>query len=458
MPLGPRDAAHLLRRAGFGALPADVARLAPMATRTAAVDSLLAGSPTTAAPTIIEADRDELIRRWWLNSMRSGNQVTEKLAFFWHGHFCSSLAEVEKGHMIQQVQLFRAQGMGDFRGFARNVALQPAMLNYLDNELNAIRKTSTGAIVGVPQENFGRELLELFLLGVTDANGQPQYTEADVQACARAWTGHNTRAPDIFLDGIEALDGLTRYQFYPERHDDTPKTFLGITRNWDGPEIIDHLCTDARWRTVVARHIARKLFGFYAYPDPTEAVIAPITAAFAATLNVKDLVRAILVSDAFWSESARTGLVRQPVDYTVAALRVLDLNPHDCAAELGMPGTGQELLAPPNVSGWRPNAYWLSTSALQARADMATDLLRFRVHGENQPPFLPHVTNSAATDPVTAVRLAFEAFGIVDEPYPAARRQAEAWVRDEVAKQTSSKLLIAGLATLVMLSPDYQMA
>jgi len=426
--------------------------------RATAIESLLASSPTTGSPSWYEADRSERMRRWWLEMMRTGNQVTEKLAFLWHGHFCSALGEVEKGHMIQQVQLFRRDGIGNFATFARDIALQPAMLNYLDNEYNMVRKSSSGAIVGVPQENFGRELLELFLLGVVDANGNPNYTEADVKACAAAWTGHNTREPDILKDGIEALDGLTRYQFYPDRHDDRPKTFLGVTRNWDGPEIIEFLCTDSKWRTVVASHIARKLFAGYAYPDPSESVIAPIAAAFASTLNVKDLLRAIFRSDAFWSEQARTGLVRQPVDFAVSILRVLNVSAHDAAAEHFLPGTGQELFSPPNVSGWRPNAYWLSTSALQARADLAHELVRYRVFGDGQPAFLSAVTSLATTDPAAAVRLAFESFGIVDEPYPAARRQAETWLRDEVAKNASSRHLIAGLATMVILSPDFQMA
>lgn len=458
MPLGPRDAAHLLRRAGFGPRPDEITAYAAMTSRAAAVDALLAAGPSGGEPTVFEADRVESIQRWWLDAMRTGNPVTEKLAFFWHGHFCSSVPEVDKVHILDQIQLFRRGGSGDFRALAQTMAVQPAMLSYLDNASNLIKKDRDGRIVGVPQENFARELLELFLLGLVDATGKPNYTEADVKACARAWTGHTLRSPDLFLDGPVALTGVRQYQFQPERHDDTSKTFLGVTKNWNGPDIIDHLCTASPWRTVLARHVARKLFGFYAYPEPDEATIAPITAAFAQTLNVLDLVRAILTSEAFWSERARTGLVRTPVDFTVAGLRATGLDPRAVAPDELMPATGQALLHPPNVSGWRPNGYWLTSSAIQARADLAQHLVTQRVHGTGQPAFLPAVTSTAASDPTAATSLAFEAFGVVDERFPAARRPVEDWLRTEVAQRTATKDLIAGLCTLVMLSPDFQIA
>ena len=145
--------------------------------------------------------------------------LQEKLALFWHSHFATENDKVEDMLlMYRQNALFRSAGAGNFRDLVHSMSLQPAMLIYLDNDPN---------VVGQPNENFARELMELFTLGVD------QYTQFDVEASARAWTGFNTLDSD-----------REQFHFYPSRHDDTMKTFMGVTRDFDGPGIIDFILSE----------------------------------------------------------------------------------------------------------------------------------------------------------------------------------------------------------------------
>src|SRR5262249_51423634 len=166
--------------------------------------------------------------------------LQEKLTLFWHGHFAT--ANYKVGDMLlmyQQNALWRTQATGNFRDLVQTMSLQPAMLIWLDNDPNE---------KGQPNENFARELMELFTLGVN------QYTQDDVVASARPWTGHNT------LDGDRE-----QYHFYPERHDDGQKTFMGVTQDWDGPDIVNFILgSDATHKLIAAKFIAAKMWSFFA--------------------------------------------------------------------------------------------------------------------------------------------------------------------------------------------------
>jgi uncharacterized protein (DUF1800 family) len=226
------------------------------------------------------------------------------------------------------------------------MSITPAMLVYLSNADN---------VKAAPNENFARELLELFTLGVN------QYTQADVEAAARAWTGHN-----YDYDGEQ-------YIFRATKHDTLDKTFFGVTKNWDGPQIIDEiLVNNPAKQLIAAKFIAKKLWEFLAYVGPSATIVDALAATFVAGgMEIKPLVQAILNHDEFYSVTARQGLVRTPIEFIVALCYHTGLRPDDFGVAWRAEQTGQQLYQPPNVSGWRPNAYWLNTSALSGRASFA---------------------------------------------------------------------------------------
>ena len=193
------------------------------------------------------------LQAWWLDRMATTTTpLQEKLTFFWHGHFATANYKVDDTRlMYQQNALFRSMAGGNFRDLVQQLSLQPAMLIWLDNDPNT---------KGHPNENFARELMELFTLGVD------QYTQDDVVASARAWTGHNT------LDGDR-----TQYHFYPNRHDTGLKTFMGVTQNWDGPDIVNFILRDDPTRKpIAARFIATKMWSFFAYPNPDDDIVTTL--------------------------------------------------------------------------------------------------------------------------------------------------------------------------------------
>jgi uncharacterized protein (DUF1800 family) len=430
VPTSKADVAHLLRRAGFGGTPAEIAALTPY-DRDEVVERVL---DTTAAPPVDTpadltspdlADWEKAIRVmwWWYDRMAtSPTPIVEKMSLFWHGHFCSSIEKVGRAEtMFQQVRLFHTDGLGSFPSLCRKVALGPAMLLYLDNAYN---------VAGSPNENFARELMELFTLGVN------QYTQDDVVASARAWTGH----------GLS--DDLTRYVFHRDRHDGGQKTFFGRTRNWDGPQVVDEIVT-GRKKRVAAAFLATKLWTFLAYPGPEPAVVDAVVADYlAGGYEVKRLLRSIFLHPQFWSEQARTGLVRSPTEVIVAALKATGIRAKSAHPEWWAHDMGQALLYPPNVSGWRPNAYWISSTALWARAGFAR-YLTWQAWEKGV------LKGSERHAPADAVQRAFDVFG-VDRPSTTTRQALVDWV---VAERTAHGWAeVPNLITLSMLTPDFQLA
>ena len=276
---------------------------------------------------------------WWLDRMVvSTNPLREKLTWFWHGHFATAFTKVrEPALLYRQNQLLRQYGAGPFEALAQAVAKDPAMILWLDTNTNSQGKAN---------ENFSRELMELFTLGIGN------YTEKDVYEGARAFTGWRF---DRTADG---------FAFLPTLHDDGIKTVLGASGPLKGEDVV---------RTVTqapptARHIAAKLFGHFAYPvAPDDRVVDDLVAAFGRDLNVTNLVQAVFRHPAFQSPAARTGLVKQPVEHLVGALRALGLRADRLSMLDGLRDAGQMPFDPPDVNGWPQNGYWLGTSSSLAR-------------------------------------------------------------------------------------------
>jgi uncharacterized protein (DUF1800 family) len=436
----PADIAHLLRRAGFGGTAEQVATLAAQPLETT-VDQLLdfSAAPPDAEPAFLsdaglaDWEKEFRLKAWWLDRMATTpTPLQEKLALFWHGHFATANHKVADIVLLyRQNALFRQLAAGSFRDLVHQVSLQPAMLVWLDNEQNA---------AGSPNENFARELMELFTLGVNE------YTQADVSASARAWTGHN----------IDWTD-RRRYRFYAHRHDGGAKTFMGVTRNWDGPEIIDHLLEgDAAKKQVAARFVARKLWSFLAYPNPAAGVVDSIAGAFLdADLDTHALVRAVLLHPEFMSARARYALVRSPAEWIVACLRGLGMSATATNPQWWMAEMGQDLFEPPNVSGWDQNGYWLGAMNVWARANWTRYVTwKAREAGVLQAKLGATLDASVAD----AIGTAFAVFHVHD-PSPQSRARLSAWLTAQRADAHGWRdWQFLNLPTLVMCSPDMNVA
>ncbi|MCB1001947.1 MAG: DUF1800 domain-containing protein [Acidimicrobiales bacterium] len=431
------DITHLLRRTEFVAKPARVSELTALSID-AAVDDVLDvarnGSPTVPGSLAVhDPDRgwyqyvDAVT--WWLEAMRTRPRpIQEKMALFWHGHFTSSWwnSVNRSDHMMRQNQLYRTQGLGNFRSLTQAMAIEPAMLVYLNNNENHKRS---------PNQNFARELMELFTLGVGN------YTEDDVVAAARAWTGHNADWPAY------------EYHFFPSRHDTGSKTFFGTTKNWDGPDIIDEILRDnLAKKTVAARFITTKLWEFFAHPGIPAGVLDDLSAEFLATdLDLLALMRALLKRPEFYSTTAKQGLVRSPVEWMVALCHHAGVAPEDFGASWLGERMGQSLFNPPNVAGWKSNASWLNTSALSGRAQAARSVTW---HLRDQDGWA-HLNDLSVPAAVNAVA---DLFGL--HPLSPTTRTAleSAHQAERSAQSWKSWWAPTNLLTMAMLAPEMHMA
>jgi len=401
--------------------------------------------PSFADPNKGDWERMQDLIQWWLDRMATvPHPLQEKLALFWHGHFATQYSKVGSAKdMYDQNHLFRTAGTGSFEALVQQMSLQVAMLIYLDNDPNS---------KGSPNENFARELMELFTLGVN------QYTQADVVAAAKAWTGHN----------VDYNVEPRVYRFYPERHDTTVKSFMGTAQNWDGPQIITRILTVEPQRSIAARFIAKKLWTFFAYPNPATALLDDLVAAFVgSTLDIRTLLRAIFLRPEFYSATARQGLVRTPVEWIVTVLRTLGMSAVDANPQWWMEQMGQILFEPPNVAGWKNNAYWLNSTAMWARADFARNLTwhaheaGFMMETTARTPQNQYVMSSAA-----AVDFALAKFGrdpAVATGSPWVKSVLVNWLNGQRATEAAPTYqwrdwAAINLTTMTMLSPDVLLA
>ncbi len=431
MPMPISDAAHLLRRAGFGGSTTEIAALAAL-DRAAAVDRLLnaTGLPDTPPAILADATKGDyekilvLIQDWIQRMATSPSPLQEKMTFFWHGHFVSGYVKTDSiSQMYDQIVFYRANALGDFRTLTQGMAIQVAMLRYLDGDSNSKRH---------PNQNFARELLELFTLGIGN------YAESDVIEGARAWSGYNV-----------ADDG-SAFQFKAANHDTANKTIFGITKNWDGPTEIDEILLGSKQSTM-ARYIAGKLWSFFAHPNPPAGVVDALAQAFiAGGLQIKSVLRALFLRDEFYATSAKQGLVRTPVELAVAAVRGLKVPTSELDLQWHLSNQGQEPYNPPNVAGWKQNGYWISTSEVAARAAFAAHVL----DRANDQRLIPDFTKKALD---AAVLGAFDTFAVAT-PSPTTKAAVTGWL-DGVRKATdyfgdpNYDLLF-----LVLMSPDLVVA
>jgi uncharacterized protein (DUF1800 family) len=297
------------------------------------------------------------IAGWWLYRMiNSRSPLQEKMALFWHGLFATAYEKVENGRATAgQVEMFRRHCLGAFPTILLELSRDPAMIIWLDNNTNH---------KGAPNENYGRELLELFSMGVGN------YTEEDVKACARAFSGW-TIVPFIarYPWGVFPLE----FEFRPDDHDDGEKGFLGHSGRFNGEDVIDIIVR----QPATGRFIANKLYHFFVSddPPPEEAIKTLSDAYFQWHYDLRSVMRVLLNADFF--KNARFAKVKSPAEQVVGVLRLVGVFREPKPGLLGMSWEakymGQQLLNPPTVEGWHTGKEWIDSGALVSRVNFAAD-------------------------------------------------------------------------------------
>ena len=339
---GPVAIGHLLRRAGFGPDPDQWAALKDKPYE-AVLDQLLADldAPAPQDPEGFDPYQLGTIQQVWLERMVGGSQpLAEKLALFWHGHFATSEAKISDPVLMwKQYQLFRTNGAGAFRDLVLGVSRDVAMIRWLDGNSN--RK-------GHANENYGRELQELFTLGIG------HYTEQDIREIARAFTGWGSRHH--------------HFVFRARFHDDGEKTFHGKTGKFGGEDVVRILTELPR----CAEFISEKLVRFFSHLDPTKGEVQQVSEAFTASGgDIKATLRALFRAPFFRSERSFRRLVRSPVEFCVGALRATGVQQVPPWIHGALDRMGQILFRPPSVKGWTSGQGWLSSGGVVERLRLA---------------------------------------------------------------------------------------
>jgi hypothetical protein len=425
-PIAARDwtydrAAHLIERAGFGAAPDEVARLATL-TPQQAVDELVDyesiaddlkpfdesviwdpgmdpfppsraeavrlarehggglgekilpdGAQRRLQPVVdkffyglyANAIETQRLGLWWANRMLvTRRPLEETLTLFWHGHFATGENKVRDYRMmLRQNEMFRARASGAFRDLLVGILKDPAMLVFLDNGEN-IKKH--------PNENFGRELLELFTMGVGN------YTERDVREAARAFTGWTNNVLD--------------FKFDAEQHDAGPKTFLGQTAPFDGEDVVDRILA----QPVTAEFMAAKIYRFFVRDEIDGGVKTELGRTYRDSgYRMKPLLKRIFLSKDFYSPQAVATQIKSPVHLVVSTYKKMSLREVPTIPDFGRmtASLGQSLFDPPNVAGWAGGRTWITPSTLLNRGNMFRGVLFPDVKG-----FRPPDRTMSATD------------------------------------------------------------
>jgi hypothetical protein len=284
---------------------------------------------------------------WWANRMlQTTHPLEQKMALLWHGHFATHENKVrDYRKMMQQIDLFERGATGNLRDLTIQVAQNPAMLYFLDAQYN---------VKGAPNENFAREVMELFTMGVGN------YGEKDVRECARAFTGW-------YFDNLA-------FKIDPAKHDDGPKTFLGRTGNFDGVAVLKIIFE----QPITAEFLAAKIYRFLVREELSTSLAAKLgTILRNANYELKPLLTAILTSKDFYSQASYGGHIKGPVEHFVSMMH------HLGASEIpGVPdfnqstiAMGQHLLNPPSVAGWAGGKSWITPGLLIARGNVAREVL-----------------------------------------------------------------------------------
>jgi uncharacterized protein (DUF1800 family) len=427
----------LLRRAGFGGSPADIAAVTDAGMQ-ASVQRLMRPEPDS-LPAAPDGDfsfgsgslvdpmqrRNAIIRTqlWWLDRcLRSPNPLQERMVYFWSNHFTSGINQkgITPQTMVDQYALFRRFALGDYAQLTHEVSRDPAMLHYLDGIANRAQH---------PNENYARELMELFTIGVGN------YTEEDVRQAARAFTGNT----------VDRTTGM--YAYNPRWHDDGVKTFLGHSGQFSGDGIVDIIMQ----QPATAHFMARKFLRAFVYDDPEPELIDALATAFRASgYNTGHAIGVLLRSNAFYSQRAYRALVKSPLEVAIGAMKMLGANEVG-ARTLGALGVmGQIPMQPPNVAGWPGGSLWLNTGTYLARLTYLRQLVMFKPASQaniammamnpNMPAGMdPQIYTSPASH--LASPRVWVAGAVMDDPVSVGERIVDTVVQGDATPEQSDDIL-----------------
>jgi len=469
--------AHLLRRFGLGASEAELAHYGKNGL-SGAMDLLLDyegvdegfGVPITAFTNPQNnALNPRALQSWWvLRLLVTQRPLQEKMTLFWHDHFATSGAKVDVPYvMYRQNETFRVNATGRFQDILTAASKDPAMVYWLDNQDN---------VKGRPNENFAREVMELFTLGIGN------YTEKDIQEAARAFTGWSYGTP-LRRRGQPPKPGpRAEFVFRREDHDDGQKSVLGNTGAFDGDDVLGILCGNPQ----TARYITLKLWEWFAYPNPDEALVNRLADRFRSNgLKVSGLLRDIMESPEFYSEKAVRKIYKNPVDFCIASARALGIGQSIAetmreqatednaqqrlrgtaplaAIALALKAMGMELFFPPDVAGWDGGAAWISSATMVERIKWADKLFGplQRQPGGRGVSSVGYPAYALFTDDPSPKGVAQKLCSVFDCPLPPSKlAHVEAAVRDvaggAVTPQNANPAAAAA-SRLIFGSPEFQ--
>jgi uncharacterized protein (DUF1800 family) len=442
------NAAHLLSRAGFGGDERDIEKYVRYGQLTA-VEKLVTvkgtGSKGPGKSGSAATDPDDLLnlKVWWAKRMvkASTRRLQEKMCLFWHDHFACAVGMVKNNlWMAQQNALFRRHGLGSFKTLVLEVTRDPAMLEFLDGGRNK---------VGKPNENYGRELMELFVLGVNDLSGNPNYAQTDVQEIARALTGFVT----VDDQGV----------FDPTRFDNGSKTVLGVTGNLGvlppAQDVIDVLFahTDTEGKLAMPRFLAKKLWEYFAYPNPTNARVDELTGPFIANgFLVSDLLRSIFLHEDFYGAEAKSQSVKNPCEFAFHAIRATRASTSAKTLPDQLANMGMDLFDPPSVNGWNNGLAWLSSGQFLARFEFAQALAAGRAGDLKMSP--TRLFDRSATSAGAVVTELLGKLGIAAQVPPDARQALVDYFAGATNfyDQTVVEQKVRGVIALMLDLPEFQ--
>lgn len=462
-PWNRKWAAHLYRRAAFGATTAELVEAEKRGFEDT-LNLLLKGQPgandlvstlTDTGRVAAAQDADGTkIRGWWLYCMlQGGHPLREKLTLFWHNHFATSITKVRTADlMVRQNVLFRENALGKFGPMLQAVSRDPAMLVWLDSNSN---------VKGKPNENYAREVMELFSLGVGN------YTETDVREAARAFTGWHT-------------DG-TNFRFNSAQHDSDQKTVLGKTGDWDGGDVVNIVLD----QPATAKFLVRKLYAYLvSETPPPDKLLEPLCESFRKSkYDIAALVRTMLASQLFFSDHAFRKRIKSPIEFALGAVLTIyrryelaDPNYRPLAHQSLVKWLnlmGQSLFAPPNVKGWPGGKTWLNTATVLERANFAAslvsgivwqpppDVATFVVTGDLPPPkaFDPAraIEEEKATSPEEVVRVLLDVY-VQGGARPATRDKLVAYIAEGKPTGLALAKRVREAVHAILTMPEYQLA
>lgn len=420
-----KEATHLLWRCAAGASTAEIERAVREGMK-ATVDRLVTGqaeSEEFAATekllhrSALKSDNIGSLKNWWLfRFLDSANPLAEKMALLWHNHFATSNVKVRStGKMNDQHALIRKQALGNFADLFRAMARDVAMLIWLDGNANRKRH---------PNENFAREVMELFALGVGN------YSETDIKEAARAFTGWHVRKDEFWFNRIQ--------------HDKGVKKVLGQSGNFTGDDILE-ICLAQK---SCARFVASKLAGAFVKPNPESELLEALAERIRFhRFEMAPVMKELLSSRAFYLAGSRQSLIKSPVEFVVGAFRT-----SGGRAKLGecvqlMTDLGQSLFEPPTVKGWEGGRLWINSATMLQRANFVSQLTsgkRFGNLGDQLP------RKGSADERVTG-HLDLLLAGKVS---PATRKELTKYER---GARGTAKERNEGLVQLIMTMPEYQL-